>query len=158
MKEIGAKFILMPSETLEPSQAWTSAGYVKRTSLDLYDAEKRGLWPRRIYRQEQPYLLLLEATAIEPSLMVTGDLLEIQPNRIRMRLDGNGEGIARFLHAPGWEGPGDVIVDACPGAIPWIRVRGTESTEVEIHFGPPWWLGVKSEPLDRGPTGAPSDL
>ena len=134
MEQIGARFLILPAESPELPPSWTETGFVVRTHLDLVQGCKAGFWSKNSYREERPYLLLLEAPELQASLSVCGTILEMSPNRLKVRLDENGEAVVKFLHARGWQGPAGVSVDALPGPIPWTRVRGSPEEAVEIHF------------------------
>jgi hypothetical protein len=135
MGVIGARFLLLPAKSPELSKDWIEAGFSHRGCLDLAEGRRKGLWGRNSYRPDYPCILLLEASDQQASLAARGTIEELRPNRLRVVLDGKGEAVVRFLHSPRWQGQADVQVDALPGAIPWIRVRGRPDISVELCFG-----------------------
>ena len=134
MATVGACFLILPTQSRELPPAWAEAGFVMRTHLDLTQGYEVGLWNRTVYRDGCTHLLLLEVLDLDTSLTSCGAILEMAPNRLRLQLDEKGEAIIRLLYTSGWKGPTGIIVDAHPGSIPWIRVRGNANTSVELNF------------------------
>lgn len=134
MVQIGARFLILPSASPELSAEWREADFALRTIMDLAEGCEKGLWSQKAYRQEYPYLLLLEAEGLQTSLTVCGTLLEMTPNHLRIQLDEQGESVVKLLYVPGWKSSAKGTVDAWSGKIPWIHVKGNANSIVELNF------------------------
>lgn len=134
MEKTGARFLLFPSETMDLPSGWIEASFIKHSFLDLRKGREYGFWSETAYQKSKPYLMLLEASKLNGSLTISGSLLDKSPNRLLLQLDKKGEAIIRLLYSRGWKSSSEVIVDAMPGTIPWIRVRGYVNSTVELNF------------------------
>jgi len=135
MEHIGAHFLLLPSDGSELSQEWIRAGFIKRSQLDMQDGCRRNLWGPNAFRSEKPYLYLLEATTLpEISLTVTGAIISMQPNYMRIQLNDKGEAILRFLYNDGWKSDSNIEIARSAGFIPWMHIYGEANSLVDIGF------------------------
>ena len=131
MNRIGARFLLLQSSTEELDQPWRDAGFKVAGRIDQNALQERGVWsPPPVV---QRYLLLLSHPETQHGIVGSGELLAIEPNRIRLRLDAGGKAVVRFMHDAGWGGA-TVTVTRAEGALPWIAVDGEAGADVEITY------------------------
>jgi len=134
LEAIGGRFVLRVAAEPGLGTDWESAGFVLAGEIDLRDGLARGAWDAQCYDAARPFLQLLEARDLRSALAESGEVVEIAPNRLRLRLDAEGRAVVRLVHDPGWRGQGGTHVGRAEGRFPWIAVSGPAGAEVALRY------------------------
>jgi len=116
---------------LEPD--WLEQGFELVREIDMKKHSDQGFWEDSVFYKKKPFLQLLLLKGADSSWISEGEILEMKPNHLRVKLDSNGVGRPLFMHSDGWT-CAEATVAASDGEFPWIAIKGEPNQVVDLNY------------------------
>jgi len=133
MNAIGARFLLFFSNSSVLDQGFLDAGFGLVNQLDMTKGISDGLWNAQIIPSNKPHLYLLELTGVDTQLAITGELIVIKSNEIKVQLDSAGIAIIKFQYSHGWHS-NQADISKYTGLYPWTKITGKPGQIANLKF------------------------
>ena len=134
LRAFGARYIIVPEKVGISIPNWESAGFRYLDRLDFEDLREAAGRATTALPGEFTSLLLFEAGCVDITIAEKGELIDREPNCIKLKLDDSGEAIIRYLYCFGWRGEAGFTIGPASPELPWLKVQGPPGAVTEISY------------------------
>ena len=132
MKLIGAKYLIVPSQSFSIDKRWFESGFQQINYLDLNKIISKNDTGKKVFPKESPYFILLSSDD-NNTIFENCIIRDIQPNLIKLTTTSKVS-VIKYTYNKNWTTNNPKVTITPNSKYGWLTINAPKNEEVELFY------------------------